>query len=252
MEERDPKPPADVPLVRWGEALPMRWGVSADGSVHVSPRPHFLTKHGASFVIWSSQDAPYAKAFGAFHVNYPDGERGEVRCQRSTMGMVVLHRPWRRRRGDSWWPGDLEIRRHDVRWSDHANLQELWQPSERELRLMQQAEFDGRSIPSGQFHWPYLYLAMCEHDGFLTAVRSDDFASSVFVMLRDSAVVRKSDGASVTVGSDRRYGDMLGAWRRCGESYLDFLFELPGTPEKKHEPEIERMFDEAGFVLRKR
>ncbi|HEV7694168.1 MAG TPA: hypothetical protein VGO52_25260 [Hyphomonadaceae bacterium] len=244
----DPDPPEGVPLLEWGEPLPMDWQARDDGSMYILPSSHFLTRHGDTTIAWITDGSVGAEAFDAFHVPFPDGSRGQARWQRSSMGMVHMTRPWRRRRGNSWWPGDLVIKRDRVAWTDHAGLLDLWKPQGYEAtRLFLMELGPGGVMPPGQFHWPHLYLALCEHPEFLEAVRDNDFASSANLFFCRRSIFREADGARMLVGSDRRYGDMLGAWRRCGESYLDFMDELPGEPREAHMPRLVGMLNAAGF-----
>lgn len=243
----DPDPPSDILRLSPDHSLKVRWYTDSNGTVRAELSSFFLTEHGGSFVLWSTVEAG-TQANRAFHVRFPGGLRGEARRQLSSMGMVALRRPWRRRRDNSWWPGDLLIFPDHVQWRDHDALLTLWAPPANQVQHLLRDEFGPDGLLRGdQFHWPELYIALCGNARFLDAVRDNDFAASVFAFFANHKIYRLSDNRWMLVGSDRRYGDMLGAWRRCGESYLDFFADLDGTAKSEHTEAIVEMLRGVGY-----
>ncbi|MEO1161622.1 MAG: hypothetical protein AAFW74_14425, partial [Pseudomonadota bacterium] len=212
----------------------------------------FLTIHASSVVAWRPDNFSLCNPYAAYHVPYPDGGIGVAKVQQSDLGNVSINqRPWRRllQDGKSWWPGTLTIKRDQLRFTDHPNLMDLWIPNPKKIAAMRRYELSGQPAET-HFIWPELYIDMTKHQEFLDCVRNDDFAASTFVFLRDKEFVREADEKQLVVASERRFGDMLGAWRRCGESYLDFYLDCgPGSPSDQHISKLERLFGEAGYVV---
>lgn len=248
----DPSPPHDVPVLDWGDALPLRWQIQKDDTVRVWPTPTLLSSHGASYVHWLTGSTWAFEPFEAFHVPFPDKTRGLALRQAKPMGMVPLQRNWRRRltAANSWWPGRLEIRQTELNWEDFEDLLPLWLPDlDKPEHLLHEEFSPGFEIGDEAFHWPELYVELTKSPEFLRRIRDDDFAASMSSFLIQHTILRESDEKEMLVLSDRRYGDMLGAWRRCGESYLDFIYDNgPGEPQPSHFSEIETFLTNAGFV----
>lgn len=233
----------------------MDWVEHADGRVSICPAFSFQTQHGQSFCSWRSSE--FEQPYAASSVLYPDGSRGIALNESTMIGMFVRNRNpcWRRQlEGQrSWWPGTITIRRDDISFNDFDDLLPLPGLSETEIERMRLHEFGEDRRTSHSLYWPEFYQALCTSPEFLTAIRDDGLAFGLLGVFLSSDLVRISDGKELLVGSDRRYGDMLGALRRVGERYLDFYFGFEYGRRLAQSSDIlllKQMLANVGFTIR--